>query len=140
MNETLEAQQDAAARMMYAAIGAPVLVGQKARDFGKSVLGELSFDDFETAGRDFTGHLQDSKVVEQLQETMDMEQFQDRVDGLREQLESLLSNWRDQFDATVKTSEKIEVDEPDKAATKKKTTSTAKKASTAKKSTSSSKK
>ncbi len=138
MNETLEAQQEAAVRMMYAAIGAPVLVGQKARDFGKSVFGELTFDDFETAGRDFTGHLQENRVVEQLQETMDMEQFQDRVDGLREQLESLLSNWREQFDATVKTSEKIEVDEPEKAkkaaaTAKKKTTTTAKKSTSTKK-------
>lgn len=146
MSTTLESQQEAALRMLYAAIGAPVVVGQKAKDFGRSVFNDSSFDDFESAGREFTGHLQESKVIEQLQDSMDMEQFSDKVDGLRDQLESLLSNWREQFDATVKSpdSVKIEVeDEVEKArSSAKKTASTAKKTttSTAKKATTTAKK
>ena len=140
MSSTMESQQDAAERMFYAAVGAPVVIGQKAKEFGMAVLNE-SFDDFETAGRQFADYLQDNKVVEQIQESVDVEQFQEKVDLLRDQLETLLVSWRDQFDVrkdSVKI--KVEVEEPKKASTtakktttaKKKTTSTAKKTTTKK--------
>lgn len=122
MNSTLEAQQETAQRMFYAAVGAPVVFGQKAREFGTALFAE-SFEDFESAGREFTAYLQDNKVVGQIQESVDVDQFQDKVDALRDQLESLLASWRDQFDARSE-SVKIEVDKeaPKKTSTAKKTT------------------
>ena len=139
MNSTMEAQQETAERMFYAAVGAPVLIGQKAREFGMALFNE-SFDDFESAGREFATYLQDSKVVEQIQDSVDVEQFQEKVDSLREQLESLLVSWRDQFD--VKSdSVKIEVDaEEPKASTAKKAPAAKKTTTTAKKTTTTTKK
>jgi hypothetical protein len=138
MSSTLENQQETAEKMFYAAVGAPVVIGQKAKDFGMAIFNETTFEDLETAGRELANQIQDAKVVEQIQETVDVEQFQEKVDLLREQLETLLTSWRDQFDPSVKRdSVKIEVDEPapkKTAGTAKKTTSTAK--STAKKTTS----
>jgi hypothetical protein len=137
VNSTLEAQQETAERMFYAAVGAPVVFGQKARDFGKALFNE-SFEDFESAGREFAAYLQDNKVVGQIQESVDVEQFQDKVEALREQLESLLASWRDQFDAKSEAVT-IEVDKeaPKKTSTKK---TTADSASTAKKTAAGSKK
>ena len=143
MNSTMESQQETAERMFYAAVGAPVLIGQKAREFGMAMFNE-TFEDFETAGREFATYVHDSKVVEQIQDSVDVEQFQEKVDSLREQLESLLVSWRDQFDVkseSVKIEVEAEVDEPKASAAKKtnaakKTTTTAKKtATTAKKTT-----
>jgi hypothetical protein len=125
VNSTLVTQQETAERMFYAAVGAPVVFGQKARDFGKALFSE-SFEDLESAGREFAAHLQDNKVVEQIQESVDVEQFQDKVEALREQLESLLASWRDQFDAR---SEPVTI-EVDKEVPKK--TSAAKKTSKSK--------
>jgi hypothetical protein len=130
---TLQDQQENAERMFYAAVGAPVVFGQKAREFGKALFSE-SFEDFETAGRQFAAQLQENRVMEQIQESVDVEQFQEKVDALREQLESLLSSWRDQFDARNE-SVKIEVDVDE--APKKTSTKTTESKSTAAKKTSS---
>ncbi len=135
MSTTLENQQETAEKLLYAAVGAPVVLGQKARDFTMAIFNETTLEDLEKAGRDFAERLQDNKVVEQIQDTVDYEQFQEKVDMLREQLETLLTSWRDQFDPTVKESVKIEVEEkaPKKVAdTAKKTTTTAKKTTSAK--------
>ena len=134
MNSTMEAQQETAQRMFYAAVGAPVIIGQKAREFGLAVFNE-SFEDFESAGREFATYLQDNKVVEQIQESVDVEQFQVKVDSLREQLESLLVSWRDQFDVKSESVKiEVEVEEP-KASTAKKTTAAKKTTTAAKKTT-----
>jgi len=138
MSSTLVSQQETAEKIFYAAVGAPVVIGQKAQEFATAVLKEISFEDLEAAGRDFATHLQDSKVVEQIQDTMDVELFQEKVDLLREQLETLLISWRDQFDLN-KESVKIEVEDPapkkTATTTKKKATSTAKKTTTTAKKT-----
>ncbi len=142
MSETLETQQENAEKMFYAAVGAPVVIGKRFKDFGMTLLNDTTFEDLEAAGREFATNLQDTKVVEQIQDSVDVEQFQEKVDVLREQLETLLTSWRDQFDPSMKKeSVKIEVDEaePKKTtatkATAKKTTATkatAKKTTTAK--------
>ncbi|GMQ85195.1 MAG: hypothetical protein BMS9Abin07_0760 [Acidimicrobiia bacterium] len=131
MTSTLEQQQEAALKMFYAALGAPVLVGQKAKEFGMALVNETSFKDLETAGRDFANSLQETKVVEQLQETIDVEQFQETVDNVRDQLETLLTSWRDQFDPSVKKSSNVKIEVDDNGGAKKKTT--AKKTSSTKK-------
>ena len=136
MNTTMEQQQEAAERMFYAAVGAPVVLGQKARDFGRAILDE-SFEDFEAAGREFAQYLQDNRVVEQIQDSVDVEQFQEKVDVLREQLETLLISWREQFDVrseTVKIEVEVEDEAPKTAA--KKPSTTAKKTTTKKTTTS----
>ena len=121
MSDTLEAQQETAEKMFYAAVGAPVVIGKKAMD----LLNNTTFEDLEVAGREFASKMQDAKVVEQLQDSVDVEQFQEKVDVLREQLETLLTSWRDQFDPTMKKETVvIEVDKeaPKKTAAKKTTT------------------
>ena len=139
MTSTLERQQEAALKMLYAVLGAPVVAGQKAKEFGMALVNETSFEDLESAGRDFATSLQETKVVEQLQETMDVEQFQETVDNLRDQLETLLTSWRDQFDPTVKkTSNNVKIEVDDNGDSKKKAPATAKKASTSKKTSTSS--
>ena len=106
MSTALENQQETAEKMFFAAVGAPVMLGQRMKD----LLSETTFEDLEKAGREFAEHIQDNKVVEQIQDTVDYEQFQEKVDVLREQLETLLTSWRDQFDPSVKESVKIEVE------------------------------
>ena len=139
MTSTLERQQEAALKMLYAVLGAPVVVGQKAKEFSMALVNETSFEDLESAGRDFATSLQETKVVEQLQETMDVEQFQETVDNLRDQLETLLTSWRDQFDPTVKkTSNNVKIEVDDNGDSKNKAPATAKKASTSNKTSTSS--
>ncbi len=86
MTSTLERQQEAALKMLYAVLGTPVVVGQKAKEFGMALVNETSLEDLESAGRDFATSLQETKVVEQIQETMDVEKFQETVDNLRDKI------------------------------------------------------
>jgi hypothetical protein len=135
MSTTIENQQEAAEKFFYAAVGAPVVFGQKAKDFTMALFNDITLEDLESAGREFAHSLQESKVVEQIQETVDYEQFQEKVDLLREQLETLLTSWRDQFDPSVK-SVKIEVEDKAPAKTASGAKKTAAKKAAPKKSTS----
>lgn len=113
MNDVMTAPKETVTKTFYAVIGAPMIAGRKVKEFGTELFIATSIDDLEAAGREVTGsikeskvveqiqdgveQIQESKVVEQIQEKVDVDQFQEKVDVLREQLETALHNWREQF-------------------------------------------
>ena len=54
--------------------------------------------------------IQEVKVVEQLHVKVDVDQFQERVEVLREQLETALHNWREQFTPGVAGPQPVKVE------------------------------
>ena len=155
MTSVMDTQKENAKKVFYAAVGTPMVTGRKFVEFGTNLFAETSIDDLEAAGRELTGAIresrvaeqiqdsvdliQEAKVVEQLQVRVDRDQFQERVEVLREQLETALHNWREQFTPGVAGPKPVKVEvetekpAPKKTATAKKAAS--KKATTAKKST-----
>jgi len=141
MTSAVEAQKDTVIRVFYAAVGTPMVTGRKVKEFGANLFTETSIDDLEAAGREMTGTIRESKVaeqiqesvdllqevkvVEQIQERVDVDHFQERVEVLREQLETTLHNWREQFTPgvagpkTVKVHVETDTPAPKKTAAKK---------------------
>jgi hypothetical protein len=139
----MDTQKENVVKAFYAAVGAPMVAGRKFKEFGNDLFTETSLDDLETAGREVTGAIRDSKVVEQIQDSVDLiqeakvveqiqvkvdvDQFQERVEVLREQLETALHNWREQFTPgvagpqPVKVEVEAETPKPKKATAKKTT-------------------
>ncbi len=149
MTSVMDTQKENARKAFYAAVGAPMVTGRKFKEFSTNLFTETSFDDLEAAGREVTGAIRESKVVEQIQESVDLiqeakvveqihvkvdvDQFQERVEVLREQLETALHNWREQFTPGVAGPRPVKVEvEAETPAPKKKTTA---KKTTAKKTT-----
>jgi pyruvate/2-oxoglutarate dehydrogenase complex dihydrolipoamide acyltransferase (E2) component len=102
----LTAQKEFAAKAFYAAVGAPVVAGRKMKDYmskfaeyGDKMTDEAQerFDEWAKEGEKFTKQLQDRNMVEEIQHAMDLDKVQDRVEKLRDQLESALDNWRESF-------------------------------------------
>ena len=99
MSPTMEAQRETASRALYLALGAPVVTSRKLRHFGTRLAEELASEAevWEAEGRKLTGQIQESKVVEQVQSRVDVDQLQEQVERLRDQLEGVLANWRTGF-------------------------------------------
>jgi hypothetical protein len=157
MTSVVETQKDSVIRVFYAAVGTPMVTGRKVKAFGASLFTETSIDDLEAAGREVTGTIRESKVAEQLQESVDLLQevkvveqiqervdvdhFQERVEVLREQLETTLHNWREQFTPgvagpkTVKVEVEADTPAPKKTTAKKTTAKKTAPKTTAKKTT-----
>ena len=139
MTSVMDTQKQNVKKAFYAAVGTPMVAGRKFIDFSTDLLTETSLEDLETAGREGTGAIRESKVVEQLQVKVDVEQFQERVEVLREQLETALHNWREQFTPgvagpqPVKVEVEAETSKPKRTTAKKTTASKAAPKSTAKK-------
>ena len=151
MTSVMDTQKENVTKAFYAIVGAPMVTGRKFVEFGTNLLTETSLDDLENAGRELTGAIRESRVAEQIQESVDLiqeakvieqlqvrvdrEQFQDRVEVLREQLETELHNWREQFTPGVAGPKPVKVDvEAEEPAPAKKTTAkktTTKKTTTA---------
>ena len=143
MTSVMDTQKENVKKAFYAAVGTPMVAGRKFIDFSSDLLNETSLEDLETAGREVTGAIRDSKMVEQIQESVDLiqevkvveqlhvkvdvDQFQERVEVLREQLETALHNWREQFTPgvagpqPVKVEVEAETPKPTKTAAKKTT-------------------
>ena len=141
MTSVMDTQKENVKKAFYAAVGTPMVAGRKFIDFSTDLLTETSLEDLETAGREVTGAIRESKVVEQIQEVkvveqlqvkVDVDQFQERVEVLREQLETALHNWREQFTPGVAGPQPVKVEV--EAETPKPKRTTAKK-TTAKKAT-----
>jgi hypothetical protein len=103
---TMESSKDLATKTIYAAIGAPVVFGKKIKTYYESVsdLGpkmadgaQHTFDEWATEGEKFTKSLQDTSVVEEVQSRVDLDKVQDRVEKLRDQLETSMTTWREGF-------------------------------------------
>ena len=144
MTSVMDTQKENAKKVFYAAVGTPMVTGRKFVEFGTNLFTETSIDDLENAGREVTSAIRESRVAEQIQESVDLiqetnvveqlqvrvdvDQFQERVEVLREQLETALSNWRDQFKPgvagpkPVKVEVEVDTPAPKKTAAKRTTT------------------
>lgn len=126
-----------ARKAMFAAVGAPVLVGKtvsekltsrftdantKATDFRVKFLKDArsEFEKWATEGESLVKKLQDGEALEDLTQRVDVDQFQQQVGKLRTQLEDIIESWRSNFmpDSERATKVTIEVDEAPKTATK----------------------
>ena len=88
-----------AQRTAHAAVGAPVVAGRKLADLSGR-LAKTARDEFETwadEGEKVATQLRDRKVLTELRERVDFDQIQGRVEKLRDQLEDVLSKWRESF-------------------------------------------
>jgi len=85
----------------YALIGAPVWAAKKVTEM-TSDLGDATrreYDVWVKEGEELAKKLSDRKMVEELSEKVDLDQIQDQVEKLRDQLETVLGNWRESFRA-----------------------------------------
>ena len=133
---------DTTKKVLFAAVGAPVVAARKLSERVTDMGGKLSedltkeYDLWAKEGEKVVTKVTDRKAVEEFVEDMgakmDFDQIQEQVGKLREQLDDMLSNWRSSFRPAT---EKVE---PVKAAVKpaaKKTTTAAKKPAAPKAST-----
>ncbi len=125
-------------RYLYAAVGAPIVVGKSAlervddlrsrlrtrsEDLGREA--KTRFDEWSSEGEELLTRLKDAEAIDELTSKMDLEQVQEQVSKLRDQLEDLLDTWRHNFrpagkvEVTVEASAEGAVKEEEKpAATK----------------------
>jgi len=111
----MESSKDLVTKTVYAAIGAPVVFGRKVKTFAEKAtdLGpkvtegaQHTFEEWAEEGEKFTKGLQDSSVVEEVQSRVDLDKVQDRVEKLRDQLETSMTTWREGFAPGGKPAEK----------------------------------
>ncbi len=95
----LKAPKDMAKKTAFVAVGAPVVVARKVKDFGTKMMSDAQtqLDSYATEGEKVTKQIKDRNVVEELEHRMNIDKVQDRVEQLRDQLENTLSNWRESF-------------------------------------------
>ena len=94
---TMETQREQATKAFYAALGAPVVTGRKLRDFANRLADDWADTFAEMAA-------EGEKVAEQLQDrNVDLEQLQTQVEKLRDQLETVLTTWRETFTPAART-------------------------------------
>ncbi len=83
----------------YAVMGAPVVAGRRIADYagkvGKTM--QKEFDAWVAEGERLSGELREAKLVSEIKERVDFDQLQDRVEKLKDQLEDVLTNWRETF-------------------------------------------
>ena len=113
----LKAQKEMAKKTAYVAVGAPVVVARKVKDFSSKMMtdAQTQLDEYASEGEKVTKQLKDRNVVEEIEQRMSIDKVQDRVEHLRDQLENTLNNWRESF---APEAEK-KVEEVKKTATKK---------------------
>jgi gas vesicle protein len=118
--ERVDDFSDSSKKAAFAVMGAPVVAGRRIADYagkvGKGLQKEL--DAWITEGERLSGELREGKVVTEIKERVDIDQLQGRVEKLKDQLEDVLTNWRETF----KPGEaEVEAEQPAaKPATKKK--------------------
>jgi hypothetical protein len=88
-----------AQKALYATIGAPVVVTRKLRDLSGRVGGDVveQLELWVKEGEKVTKQIRNRDVMEEISGLVDLEQLQGRVERLRDQLEDVLENWRENF-------------------------------------------
>jgi hypothetical protein len=131
--ERVEDLTDNSKKAAYAMVGAPVVAGKRIADVAGKGWETLrkEFDSWVTEGERLSGEVREGKVVTEIKDRMDFDQLQGRVEKLKDQLEDVLSNWRETFKPGEETSEPVAEKPAAKKPAAKKTTA----ASTAKKTT-----
>ena len=99
-----ETQKHLASKTLYAALGAPILAGRKAREYGTKLSGYRSrltseaqsqFEEMAAEGRKIAKDLRERDIIDELQSKIDIEKAQRGVDKLRQQLDTALTPRRD---------------------------------------------
>jgi hypothetical protein len=83
----------------YAVMGAPVVAGRRIADYaGKVGKGlQKEFEAWVAEGERLSGEVSEGKMVSEIKERVDFENLQGRVEKLKDQLEDVLTNWKDTF-------------------------------------------
>jgi hypothetical protein len=101
-------------KAFYAAVGAPMVTMKRAGDALKELSDKLTdrvgdasdklteearkeFDMWAEEGEKLVSKLSEQKVVEDLSARVDLDEIQERVGKLRDQLEDILTSWRESF-------------------------------------------
>ena len=94
-----ETTKNLAQKTAFVAVGAPVVVARKVKDFSTKMASDTQtqIDAYAKEGKKVTKQIKDRNVVEELEHRMNIDKVQDRVEQLRDQLESTLNNWRESF-------------------------------------------
>jgi hypothetical protein len=90
---------DTSKKAAFAVMGAPVVAGRRIADYAGRV-GKTLQQEFETwvaEGERLSGEVREGKMVSDLKERVDLDQLQGRVEKLKDQLEDVLTNWRETF-------------------------------------------
>lgn len=113
--DRVEDLTDTSKKAAYAVVGAPVVAGRRLADYagkvGKSL--QKEFEAWVTEGERLSGEVREAKLVTEIKERVDFDQLQGRVEKLKDQLEEVLTNWRETFKPGQ---DKSEGDEPMAAA------------------------
>ncbi|MDR9451967.1 MAG: hypothetical protein RI637_12205, partial [Acidimicrobiia bacterium] len=135
---------DTSKKVLFAAVGAPVVAARKLSQRVTEMSGKLTedlskeYDLWAKEGEKVVTKVTDRKAVEEFVEDlgakMDFDQIQEQVGKLREQLDDMLSNWRSSFRPATEKVEPVKAAATPAAqpAAAKKTTAAAKKPATAK--------
>ncbi len=102
---------DTSKKAAYAVMGAPVVAGRRIADYagkvGKSL--QKEFEAWVAEGERLSGEVREGKMVSEIKERVDLDQLQGRVEKLKDQLEDVLTNWRETFKPGQ---DKTEADKP----------------------------
>jgi hypothetical protein len=128
--ETTGSLIEGAQKAVYAAVGAPVVVGRRLADYRTRMMenARKEYDTLAEEGEKFTGQLRERKLVDEIKEKVDLDQIQGRVTKIKDQLEDVLAGWRESFRPGAKpedvAEEAVETPKPaaKKTTTKKTTT------------------
>jgi hypothetical protein len=95
----VDALRTGAQRAAFAAVGAPVVVGRHLADYGGKMGSSLKheLEAFAAEGERLAGRLRDHNPVDGLKDRVDIDHLQVRVERLRDQLEEVLTQWRESF-------------------------------------------
>ena len=99
-----------AKNVLYAAVGAPVVVARRVSDQVNAFSGRVSedtanytkvaekaIDGWATEGKKFVNMVTEGKVAEEISSKVDLDQAKEQVSKLRDQLEDMLATWRTSF-------------------------------------------
>ena len=101
----IKSGKDAMRRTAFAMMGAPFVMGRQVKDVGSKLVdgAQTQIDEYATEGEKLTKQLKDRNVVEEIEHRIHIDKVQDRVEQLRDQLESTLNNWRESFTPVEET-------------------------------------
>jgi hypothetical protein len=95
----MKAPREVVKKSAFVAVGAPVVAARKIKELGGKMMtgAQTQIDEYATEGEKVTKQLKDRNVVEELEQRINIDKVQGRVEQLRDQLESTLNNWRESF-------------------------------------------
>src|SRR5690606_39499126 len=115
--------------VLYAAVGAPVVLARKATDKAASLKealdkktatytrkAEAKIEELAAEGEKVVARIEKGKVVEEIQAKVDLDQAKEQVSKLRDQLEDMLATWKASFrpEKEAKPAARIEIQTEEK--------------------------